>query len=122
MPTSPKSVLKTATPSPPQTPAVQASLDEIMLLSHLREYEHRVEHLEHEVYMKNMHIQSCRMFRMKMAKEVLRQRLKIASLDQENAELKQERDLKDQELFQARRVIRMTAETTANYLATNGLR
>jgi hypothetical protein len=122
MPTSPKSVLKTATPSPPQTPAVQASLDEIMLLSHLREYENRVEHLEHEVYMKNMHIQSCRMFRMKMAKEVLRQRLKIASLDQENAELKQERDLKDQELFQARRVIRMTAETTANYLATNGLR
>jgi hypothetical protein len=122
MPTSPKSVLKTATPSPPQTPAVQASLDEIMLLSHLREYEHRVEHPEHEVYMKNMHIQSCRMFRMKMAKEVLRQRLKIASLDQENAELKQERDLKDQELFQARRVIRMTAQTTADYLATNGLR
>jgi hypothetical protein len=119
---SPKSVLNTATPSAPQTPAVQASLDELMLLSHLREYEHRVEHLEHEVYMKNMHIQSCRMFRLKMAKEVLRQRLKIASLSQENAELKQERDQKDQELFQARGVIRMTAETTADYLATNGIR
>jgi CRP-like cAMP-binding protein len=122
MPMSPKSVLNTATPSAPQTPAVQASLDELMLLGQLREYEHRVEHLEHEVYMKNLHIQSCRMSRMKMAKEVLGQRLKIARLKQESAELKQERDQKDQELFQARRVIRMTAQTTADYLATNGLR
>jgi uridylate kinase len=93
-----------------------------MLLSHLREYEHRVEHLEHEVYMKNMHIQSCRMFTMKMAKEVLQQRLKIARLSQENAELKQEKEKKAQELFQARRVICMTAQTTADYLTTNGLR
>jgi CRP-like cAMP-binding protein len=119
---SPKSVLNTATPSAPQTPAVQASLDELMLLGQFREYEHRVEHLEHEVYMKNLHIQSCRMSKMKMAKEVLGQRLKIARLRQESAELKQERDQKDQELFQARRVIRMTAQTTADYLATNGLR
>jgi hypothetical protein len=72
MPTSSNSNLNTAAPSVTQISSDQTSLNELMLLSHLREYEHRVEHLEHEVYVDNLLSQSCRKVKVKLAQEILR--------------------------------------------------
>jgi hypothetical protein len=117
-PTSLKPSLSTATPSAPQTPDVHASLDELMLLSHLREHEHHVEHMEHELYIDNLRHQPCK--KVKLPNEVLRQRRRIARLSQENDQLRRERDVMAEELRQTNNYFRASAFEAMNFLERKG--
>jgi hypothetical protein len=115
-PTSSTFILNTTTPTAPHTPADQASLNELMLLSHLREYEHRARYLEHEAYINNLRYSSCRKMKVKLVKEGLWQNREITGLSQENDQLRMEKDEMAEDLRQTRNYFRATAFEATEFL------
>jgi predicted RecB family nuclease len=87
-----------------------------MLLSHLREYEHRVGYLEHEAYINNLRYSSCRKVKVKLVKEGLRQRREITGLSQENDQLRMEKDEMAEDLRQTRNYFRAAAFEATGFL------